>query len=271
MWYAAVFPPALGQALKVNPPVHCVASNAREHTPFLEDYGGIILLLLWLWRNWRREDQERPKKRQRTRYTLGLTIRLRGGTGDSDIPEPPLPPPGEEGRDEGAPPAATPTGQPPEPPPANARLRGGPGDLNIPVPPLPPTAEEEQYEEDPAADPPPPEPPPEPPPAAPAEQPLLLQRIKIATFNIISGRQSRLEMALRAMGKMNVDLGFFTEAKLTDGHHTRNFSEYSVLSPTVLHGQVYGLRLIHLLKGCNILLLLGFVFVFGLVISLVFT
>ena len=41
--------------------------------------------------------------------------------------------------------------------------------------------------------------------------------IKIATYNIVSGRGSRLKMALREMERMNIDLGFFTEAKLTAG------------------------------------------------------
>jgi hypothetical protein len=35
-------------------------------------------------------------------------------------------------------------------------------------------------------------------------------------------------MALRAMKHLNVDLGFLTEATLTDGIHTRWSSDYSV-------------------------------------------
>jgi hypothetical protein len=41
--------------------------------------------------------------------------------------------------------------------------------------------------------------------------------IRIATYNIRSGRAGRLEMALRAMNQMNVDIGILMEAKLTDG------------------------------------------------------
>jgi hypothetical protein len=44
--------------------------------------------------------------------------------------------------------------------------------------------------------------------------------IKIATCNIQSGRNSQLEMALRALRLINVDLCFLTEAKLMDGIST---------------------------------------------------
>lgn len=54
--------------------------------------------------------------------------------------------------------------------------------------------------------------------------------IAIATYNIQSGRNSRPETALRAMEQMNVDLGLFTEAKLTDGIHTRYSSGYHVFA-----------------------------------------
>jgi exonuclease III len=54
--------------------------------------------------------------------------------------------------------------------------------------------------------------------------------IRIATFNIRSGRAGRLEMVLRAMNQMNVDIGILTEAKLTDGIHTRQSSGYHVYS-----------------------------------------
>ena len=43
--------------------------------------------------------------------------------------------------------------------------------------------------------------------------------IKLATYNILSGRKGRLETALREMKRMNVDIGLLTEAKLTNGNH----------------------------------------------------
>ena len=54
--------------------------------------------------------------------------------------------------------------------------------------------------------------------------------INIATYNIRSGRNGRLETALRAMEQMNVDLGILTEAKLTDGIYTRCSSGYNVVA-----------------------------------------
>ena len=52
--------------------------------------------------------------------------------------------------------------------------------------------------------------------------------IKLATYNIQSGRGGRLEMALREMELMNIDIGFLTETKLTDGIYTRFACGYHV-------------------------------------------
>jgi len=52
--------------------------------------------------------------------------------------------------------------------------------------------------------------------------------VNIATFNITSGRNSRLPQALRALEMLQVDLCFLTEAKLTDGIYTRFSSGYHV-------------------------------------------
>ena len=54
--------------------------------------------------------------------------------------------------------------------------------------------------------------------------------IKLATYNIVSGRGSRLEMALREMERMNVDFGFLTEAKITDGIYVRSAYGYRTLA-----------------------------------------
>jgi hypothetical protein len=45
--------------------------------------------------------------------------------------------------------------------------------------------------------------------------------IRIGTFNIRNGRSGNLESALRAMGKMNMDIVLFTETKLTGGRHIK--------------------------------------------------
>lgn len=63
-------------------------------------------------------------------------------------------------------------------------------------------------------------------------------RIRLATYNICSGRNGRLETALRAMGQMKVDLGILTEAKLTDGIYTRFSSGYNVVATSArVHNQ----------------------------------
>jgi hypothetical protein len=63
-------------------------------------------------------------------------------------------------------------------------------------------------------------------------------RITLATYNIRSGRNGRLETALRAMDQMKVDLGILTEAKLTDGIYTRCSSGYSVVATSArVHNQ----------------------------------
>ena len=54
--------------------------------------------------------------------------------------------------------------------------------------------------------------------------------IKFATYNILSGRKGRLEMALCEMDRLNVGFAFLTEAKLTRGIHTRRGFGYSVFT-----------------------------------------
>ena len=50
----------------------------------------------------------------------------------------------------------------------------------------------------------------------------------LATYNVTSGRNGRLEQALRAMKVANVDVGVLTEAKLTKDIYTRFSSGYHV-------------------------------------------
>ena len=104
-----------------------------------------------------------------------------------------------------------------------------------------PSGEEDSSVGSPPPPPPPPplEPPPEPPPGMPPEPPMEEEEptppdpespvsVNIATFNITSGRNSRLPQALRALEMLQVDLCFLTEAKLTDGIYTRFSSGYHV-------------------------------------------
>lgn len=99
-------------------------------------------------------------------------------------------------------------------------------------------------------------PPPEPPPAASGGAPSggtpstssdstgpTRTPIRIATYNIQSGRSGRLEFALRAVGEMKVDICFFTEAKLTDGIHTRMSNGYQVVATKALSHRQGGVAL----------------------------
>ena len=65
--------------------------------------------------------------------------------------------------------------------------------------------------------------------------------IKLATYNIRSGRAGNLESALRAIEKMKVDIAVFTESKLTDSRHTKRAFGYEVVAteaPSMWQGGV---------------------------------
>jgi len=69
--------------------------------------------------------------------------------------------------------------------------------------------------------------------------------IVIGTWNIQSGRNSRLETALRALGVVGVDLAFLTETKLTDGIYTRFSSDYHVLATNAASRTQGGVALVY--------------------------
>ena len=46
----------------------------------------------------------------------------------------------------------------------------------------------------------------------------------VAAYNIWSGRNEGLEITLRAMGSLGVNIGFFQETKLMNSIYTRNLS-----------------------------------------------
>ena len=54
--------------------------------------------------------------------------------------------------------------------------------------------------------------------------------IRFGTYNIRNGRNGGLELALRGMGKSNVDVGVFQETKLMEGIYTRILDGYKVVT-----------------------------------------
>lgn len=193
----------MGQAIKVNPPAGCVTNSPQEPTSMLDGYlGGIILLLLGTRRTRTKDESDRPRKRRRLNGRSDFSKEKRGTglPGGHDAPVPPPPLPAEQG-----------TGLP-----------GGPYAQEPPQPPPPPqgtshpnlcwtrmaatmatgTHRRILLHRN-------------PPPAAPAAPtaPTKGHRIRIASYTIISGRQTRLDTALQAMDGMNIDLGFLLEAK----------------------------------------------------------
>jgi hypothetical protein len=127
---------------------------------------------------------------------------------------------------------------------------GGRGVQGSALPPRPPARHNSNIVDPPVALPPMAPPPPEPPPGGNRSAATVTSSnsnnttpIRIATFNIQSGRGGRLEMALRALGAMNVDVCLLTEAKLTDGVYTRSSNGYSVVSTSAFSHRQGGVAL----------------------------
>jgi exonuclease III len=57
-------------------------------------------------------------------------------------------------------------------------------------------------------------------------------RLRLITYNIISAGGSRLNMALRAMNHMHIDLGIFSETKLTNNMYTQQCFGYEIIATT---------------------------------------
>lgn len=68
--------------------------------------------------------------------------------------------------------------------------------------------------------------------------------LKLITYNIQSGRNGRLETALRALNSLNVDIGILTEAKLTKGRHTRYSYGYQVVATQARSASQGGVALV---------------------------
>ena len=65
----------------------------------------------------------------------------------------------------------------------------------------------------------------------------------VATYNVRCGRNAGLESALRAMAATGVDLGIFTETKITDGVYTRFSSGYNVTASNAVSASQGGIAL----------------------------
>jgi hypothetical protein len=56
------------------------------------------------------------------------------------------------------------------------------------------------------------------------------QKIHLCTYNIVSGRGSRLIAAVRAMAVMHVDIALFTKSKLNDDIYPRSYMGYNIIA-----------------------------------------
>ena len=79
----------------------------------------------------------------------------------------------------------------------------------------------------------------------PAESKPTNKEIVIGTWNIQSGRSTRLETALQALNIVEVDLCFLTETKLTNGIYTRFSLGYWVLATNVMSHHQGGIALVY--------------------------
>ena len=69
--------------------------------------------------------------------------------------------------------------------------------------------------------------------------------LKIATFNVVSARRTRLNQAIRAMSLMSLDLVVLTETKLTRGLHATSFLNYSVAATDAASAHQGGVALVY--------------------------
>lgn len=65
-----------------------------------------------------------------------------------------------------------------------------------------------------------------------------LKTIRIATFNIMNGRGSGLQLATRALKQMNVDVAVVTETKVTNNLYAKSYDGYNIrCSMAISHNQ----------------------------------
>mmetsp|Transcript_5724 Transcript_5724/g.8521 ORF Transcript_5724/g.8521 Transcript_5724/m.8521 type:complete len:1130 (+) Transcript_5724:164-3553(+) len=70
------------------------------------------------------------------------------------------------------------------------------------------------------------------------------QLLRLLTLNIIDGRNSRLNQAIRCLKQMNVDIGILTETKLSNDMYTKSFLGYRVVA-TKMEGNTGGVALVY--------------------------
>jgi exonuclease III len=74
--------------------------------------------------------------------------------------------------------------------------------------------------------------------------PETVPKLRLATLNILDGRNNRLNAALRCMKQMNVDVGILTETKFHNNMFTKNAEGYGVVG-TITTSNTGGVALIH--------------------------
>ena len=78
--------------------------------------------------------------------------------------------------------------------------------------------------------------------------------LRICTLNIVHAGNYRLNAAIHCMQKMNLDVGFLTETKLTSDKHTKSQDGY-VVTATRVAGRTGGVALVLILILILILIL----------------
>jgi exonuclease III len=68
--------------------------------------------------------------------------------------------------------------------------------------------------------------------------------MRIATYNIRNGRVENLEIALRVVAQLNVDIAILTEVKLTDDRFTNYSHGYGVIATKAKSSAQGGLALV---------------------------
>jgi exonuclease III len=69
--------------------------------------------------------------------------------------------------------------------------------------------------------------------------------LRLATYNLQSGRNNRLEQAIRSICLMNIDIAIFTETKLTNNLHTHYFLDYHVIATSAPSASQGGVALVY--------------------------
>jgi hypothetical protein len=63
--------------------------------------------------------------------------------------------------------------------------------------------------------------------------------MKICTYNIIHGGGSRMELAIKKMKNMNINLGVLTETKVSEGMYTKVTQVYTIIKGVYQASQIF--------------------------------